>query len=241
MRADRAIHELEALKGEAEPNPLALRGSARKGWEARVKSVIRRSLGAAHPILDDLNKVPYSLSMWSSGTPQSTFDNAFVAGVRQACGLIDAAIYDLQLMVADAAEEPVDMSSFDPDLWARVQGLVVSEDWEKVAREVTTFVEHKVRQWSRQGPDVTGKGVFSNAFADASPLRLGKVKNEWEGWRSLGVGFVAALSNDVRHHVHDRPDARKYAIGVLGLGSLLLTQLNHEHGDILGTDLDAES
>ena len=47
----------------------------------------------------------------------------------------------------------------------------------------------------------------------------------------LGMGFAQALSNVDRHHIQDRDDARRYAIGVLGLGSLLLTQLRHEHAD----------
>jgi hypothetical protein len=34
-----------------------------------------------------------------------------------------------------------------------------------------------------------------------------------------------------RHHIQERDDARRYEIGVLGLASLILTQLRREHAD----------
>ena len=36
--------------------------------------------------------------------------------------------------------------------------------------------------------------------------------------------------------IQRRDDAKRYALGVLGLGSLLLTQMRHEHGEILQGD-----
>ena len=47
------------------------------------------------------------------------------------------------------------------------------------------------------------------------------------------MGFAQALGNVDRHRIQSRDDAQRYAIGVLGLGSLLLTQLRHEHGDLI--------
>ncbi|MGP6175356.1 TIGR02391 family protein [Corynebacterium sp. A21] len=55
----------------------------------------------------------------------------------------------------------------------------------------------------------------------------------FEGWRSLAMGFTQALSNVDRHRLQRRDDARRYAIGVLGLGSLLLTQLRYEHSELI--------
>ena len=43
------------------------------------------------------------------------------------------------------------------------------------------------------------------------------------------MGFAQAIGNVDRHRIQSRSDAKKYAIGVLGLGSLLLTQLRYEH------------
>ena len=62
-------------------------------------------------------------------------------------------------------------------------------------------------------------------------LRLGSRSGEWEGWRSLGIGCAQAVGNVDRHRIQDRMDAKRYAIGVLGTGSLILTQLRFQHPD----------
>jgi hypothetical protein len=45
------------------------------------------------------------------------------------------------------------------------------------------------------------------------------------------------VGNVDRHRIQRRPDQRPYVMGVLGLGSLLLTQVRREHPDRV---LDAE-
>lgn len=47
------------------------------------------------------------------------------------------------------------------------------------------------------------------------------------------MGFAQALGNVDRHRIQKRDDARRYAIGVLGVGSLLLTQLRYEHSEVI--------
>jgi hypothetical protein len=47
------------------------------------------------------------------------------------------------------------------------------------------------------------------------------------------MGFAQAMGNVDRHRIQQRQDARRYAIGVFGLGSLLLTQLRYEHSDLI--------
>lgn len=162
----------------------------------------------------------------------------FVA-YHEGCGYIDAAIFELRLLTNDDA--PVDERSFDPDLWDHVKSIVGDEDWGKVASLVATFVEDRVRVWAgrprdKNGEDLYGKGLYAAVFAEAGEYRLGKHKGEWEGWRMLGMGFAQAIGNVDRHHVQNRAAARRYAIGVLGLGSLLLTQLRYEHGERLSED-----
>lgn len=105
-----------------------------------------------------------------------------------------------------------------------------------VASAAATFVEDKVRRWSGnplddKGNKMFGQPLFAQAFADGGPLRLGSQSNETTGWRNLAVGFTAALGNVDRHNIQDRGDLRLYALGVLGLASLLLTQIRHEHSD----------
>lgn len=90
----------------------------------------------------------------------------------------------------------------------------------------------KVRRWAGLDGGVVGKGLYAAALADNAELQLGSRGGEWEGWRMLGMGFAQAVGNVDRHHIQDRPDARRYAIGALGLASLLLTQLRYQHSEI---------
>jgi len=114
-----------------------------------------------------------------------------------------------------------------------VQGLLADEDWAKVPAAVAIFVEHKVRVWSgdpRQpnGGALVGEVLYARALDESGVLRLGRQGSEWKGWRSLATGLALACSNVDRHRIQNRPDAKRYAVGVLGLGSLLLTQIRYE-------------
>jgi hypothetical protein len=175
--------------------------------------------------------------MWTDGTPTAAWHSAFRGGLEEAVGYIDAALYELRLLPGN--DEPVADSAFDQELWAHVQGVVEDEDWPKVAGLVAIYVEDRVRTWaghpkdSKTGDDLIGKGLYAAVLSDDSEFRLGRRKGEWEGWRMLGMGFAQAVGNVDRHRLQSRADARRYAIGVLGLGSLLLTQLQYEHRDSL--------
>jgi hypothetical protein len=199
-----------------------------------------RSLGPQHHITTAFQKVDYVYrGPYTAGMGDEPSRDAFVVGVRKAVGSIEAAIYELGLLTGD--EEPVDQRAFDPELWHHVKGLVETEDWGKVASQTAIFVEHRVRTWTghpkdAKGDDLLGKGLWANILANDAEYRLGQRAGEWEGWRFLGMGFAQALSNVDRHRIQDRDDARRYAIGVLALGSLLLTQLRYEHQDILNEE-----
>ena len=99
---------------------------------------------------------------------------------------------------------------------------------------VAIFVEDRVRSWAADprksgGAAMVGKSLYAAALNDSGPLRLGRQSTQWEGWRSLGVGLAQPIANVDRHQIQVRDDVRRYAMGVLGLGSLLLTQLRYEH------------
>jgi hypothetical protein len=125
----------------------------------------------------------------------------------------------------------VDTASFDNELWEHIGGLVATGDWGKIPVSAATFTEHKIRQWSGSGENRVGKGLYGYAFADDGPLRLGAIKPEWEGWRSLAI--AQAVSNVDRHRIQERTDLRQYAIGVLGTASLLLVQVRKEHPETI--------
>lgn len=69
------------------------------------------------------------------------------------------------------------------------------------------------------------------ALANDGMLRLGRQAGEWEGWWSVGTGLAQAVGNVDRLRIKQRDDQRQYAMGVLGLGSMLLTQMKREHSE----------
>lgn len=236
MRADKAIEALEVLKEEGANQQVMNGGEHWTAWKGKVRGVLVAALSKDDHLVDRFDNVSYSLGMWSTSTPDYAFDQARHGGIRNACGIIDAALYQLRLRME--GDEPVDLRSFDPELWEHVRQLVEDGDWGKVASQTAIFVEDRIRTWAgepsgRQGEALVGKGLMAHVFGDSSDWRLGSRAGEREGWRGLSMGFAQALGNVDRHRIQSRDDAQRYAIGVLGLGSLLLTQLRHEHGELI--------
>jgi hypothetical protein len=239
VRPEIAIAELEKLKQEANEPGVTGGGEAFTAWRARGKGLLINAFSPTHHLVDEFDEVQYGLMVFTSSTPDSAWDKSRRAGIRQACGYLDAAIYELKFCVGDE-EELLSSDAYDPELWEHVKGLVQDEDWGKIPGVVATFVESHVRTWAgdpknKDGGNLVGQGLFAQVLSPdpANSLRLGQQKSEWEGWHKLGIGFAQALSNVDRHRIQRRDDAQRYAIGVLGLGSLLLTQLRYEHGEIL--------
>ncbi|MET8231891.1 TIGR02391 family protein [Micromonospora zamorensis] len=238
MRPAVAIEELTKLKAEAEAADLFRQREGLESWKHRVRMIFVRTLGTDNHIVESFDKVRYSPTAISGGMPRSAYEERRRSGVLSVMGLTDAAIYELQF---SGGGEPVDEYAYDPDLWSHVKGLVDDEEWGKVASQTAIFVENHVRTWAgnpqdRNDNNLVGKALYLKVFDDASDYRLGRQASEREGWRYLGMGFAQALSNVDRHRIQTRDDAKRYALGVLGLGSLLLTQLRYEHSDILKTE-----
>lgn len=237
MRPERAIEQLELLKSEAASGDVTAGGEHLTAWKGKVRGVLTAAVGSDDHLVSRFDGVRYTLSVWTSSTPQSRFDAARHRGIRNACGIIDAAIYQLKLQTDDS-DEPVDHRSYDPELWEHVKNLVDDQDWGKVASQTAIFVEDRVRVWagdpkSGKSESLVGRELMGRVFSDESDWRLGSRAAEREAWRALATGFAGALSNVDRHRIQKRDDARRYAVGVLGLGSLLLTQLRHEHGELI--------
>jgi hypothetical protein len=199
--------------------------------KARVKSVFTQALGRDHHLVSEFDGIRYGLSMWTENTPAAMWRDAWRDGMAEATGLVEAAIYELEVMTPAS---DVDAGSYPPGLWAEVSALVESQDWTKVASQTAIYVEGKLREWAGhpkdgRGGEMVGHALFAHALAEGGPLALGRQANETTGWRNLGIGFVAAISNVVRHRAQRRTDWKTYAVGVLGLGSLLLTEIEQTY------------
>lgn len=230
MRVETAIDHLRSLRARASEPVIQSDTSESTTWKKQVRSIFSRSLGEDHHLVKELDGVRYSPGFISDSTPASAWVERYRAGIAEAVSYIDAVIFELELDSTDSP--PTDGHFYDPELLTHVLKTIEGEDWEKLAAQVVIFVEDKVRRWSVAPDSTVGKGLYASALADDAELRLGKVKSEWEGWRMLGMGLAQAVGNVDRHRLQNREDARRYAIGVLGLGSLLLTQLRFEHGAI---------
>jgi hypothetical protein len=158
--------------------------------------------------------------------------STFAEAKRAAAEIIEALRWELDRLAPATA--PFSHATVDPELWGHVQGLVDAGDWEKVAREAAVFVEDKLRIWALVPPSVTGSvNVFKAAIGGPNGFTLPKAgpSSEQQGWQQLVTGFALALRNPSGHQVSHRSDAERYALGVLGMASLLLTEIRHEYGD----------
>lgn len=101
MRAERAIQALEELHAEAtDPNVLK-GGQGLTSWRNKTRGVIKMAVPDSTDLLEQFDRVRYTLTMASAYTPQSDYDMARHMGVDHACGIIDAALYRLRLHLED--------------------------------------------------------------------------------------------------------------------------------------------
>lgn len=230
MKASEAAEELTKL---LEPAPNIGKESNFLEWQAKVATVLRAAFGAGSSELAHFVQAstPRKEGYVTSHGARRDWEHYRADAVDRGCGSIRSAIYALET-VGD--KSPMDDASIDPELWAYLQGLISDDDWAKVPAAVAIFLEDKVRTWAGEptnsdGSAMVGQVLYAAVFRDDGQLRLGRQSNEWAGWRFLGQGLAQAIGNVDRHRIQQRGDVRRYAMGVLGLGSLLLTQMRYEH------------
>lgn len=95
--------------------------------------------------------------------------------MHEAAGLIEAAIYELELL---SGETQVDSSAYDMGLWDHVKHSVDEERWDQVASGAAIYLEDKVRRWAgdaknKDGGRLVGKELFVRALSPGGPLVLG--------------------------------------------------------------------
>lgn len=232
MKPEVAAAELRSLVEQTDDAEVQRWGPANEKWKAQAEAVMAAVLGAESATLTKFRDVRYSIGIWTGAPGEKERDaRYFIGRVKEAAALLEAAIYEIELTAAETGLEGV---NYDVGLWQHVRHSVDEERWEQVSSQCAIYVEDKVRRWAgrpvdARGQTLVGHGLFAHALGDDGPLVLGSQPSERQGWRSLGLGLVGALGNVDRHHVQERPDGRQYAIGVLGLASLLLTQIKREH------------
>lgn len=233
MDVDKAVELIEDLLASSRGG--GADDAAFVEWRTSCELVLSRALGPEHMLTCAFRSISYTIPRSNPALPnQNAVDRAkaiyFDRGVSEATGLLKAAIFELRILA-----EPATVASdatVDPELWAHVEGLVNGEEWPKVATNVAVFVEDRLREWAGLDNSKFGKDLMTAVFKPGGgifPLGIGA--NEQDGWHLYALGLAAAVSNADRHRVQKRDDLKRYAMGVLGAASLLLTQLRYQHGN----------
>ncbi len=132
--------------------------------------------------------------------------------------------------VESAGASTVGFDTIDPDLWEHVSHLVETRQWRHVAGQTAIFVEDQLRAFGRRPIGEVGVQLMTEMFhPERGAFPLGATPSEREGWHKLAMGFAQALRNVDTHRQQTRSDMRRYAVGVIGAGSLLLTQLHYQY------------
>jgi hypothetical protein len=217
MDTDRAVALLRERLAELEP--LEEPDAQFEKWRYKTERTLRRTLGDDHKLVEKFENITWFMSMIPG-----------ITGKDAAAGILEAAIYENEEL-----SEPADFASsasVDPELWAEVHHLVEQEKWGQVASQTSIFVESKIREWAGLPETKYGKDLMVATLKPAAGrFPLGSTPGEQEGWQAFGIGFTSGVGNATRHRIQRRDDDKRYAMGVLGTGSLLLTQLRYEHGN----------
>lgn len=199
--------------------------SAFTSWASRTRSTLTTGLGPDHHITEGFA----SLSWTAHPMSASSDSDAFLEAAARAQGYIDAALHELDELLVSPSE--LGAGEVDDELWKFVESDVRAEHWGKATTQATLFTEDRVRKWTGQPAELVGKDLATAVFGDKGDFRLGRTAGEKQGWLMLAMGIAQALRNSAGHRIEDRLDHRRYALGVLGACSLLLTQLRYEHGN----------
>lgn len=70
---------------------------------------------------------------------------------------------------------------------------------------------------------------------------MGQTDGEMQGWQLFAQGIAQALRNVDARSIQDQPDHKRYALGLVGACSLLLTQIRYEHGNHFRDTMPAAS
>lgn len=217
-------------------------------WRQTTSFILNEIFGPSHGIVQNFLNVDFGLlgtdtfsALDIAGEIERRLDDRFLDGMERIRGYLGSANEIVQDFGPPAAEAEATMGVVDEELWNHVATVVASEHWEQVASQTAIFVESRIRQWAALGPKDIGRDLMNQVFGSKTGIfPLGKTQSERLGWHQLALGVVGALGNVDRHRIQTRNDARLYATGVLGVGSLLLTQLKYEHGNRFRSGSDPE-
>jgi predicted nucleotide-binding protein len=198
-------------------------------WQTTTETVLRHAVGETSAALTSFRANNYSLSAWSTGTPQSAFDNARRRGIRRAVGYLKSAISEVEMQDDDAPDTAA------PAIARGVGGSAIfivhgrnNERKETVARFV--------RNLTGIEPIILHEQISGGGTVIEKLERYGS---------TAGFAIVLATGDDIGREATagaDRPRARQNVIFEWGYFSGLLgrakTVVLYDHGVEIPGDLD---
>jgi hypothetical protein len=230
MDTDKALSFLRERLAELDELPPGYGTPQFMEWQQKTTRTLKRIFGPDHEFVHDLRRIRF---VSRSDDPRYE-RGAFEAGASKAAALLKGASYELEFLIEPS--KFASDASIDPELWEHVHHLIESEQWAQVASQTAIFVESKSRQWTGLPDSKFGKDLMVAVLKPGEGrFPLGRTAGEAEGWLALGIGILMAVGNADRHRIQKRDDAKRYGMGVLGAGSLLLTQLRHQYSSSFQT------
>ncbi len=102
----RAAEELRKLRAQADAPEVRREGPEHGSWKAKVDAVMAGALGKDSETLRSFRDLRYSVGIWFGGPGEAERDvRYFAERVGDAAGLVDAAIFQLELQAEAAGEE----------------------------------------------------------------------------------------------------------------------------------------
>lgn len=183
----------------------------RNGWRERARLAITAIYGPDSPELDRFEKIRYSLSMWSTSTPDSAFEQAARSGMSTAVSSLRAMIEDVEADVLEPDLSAPGVEGLHP--WVREPSARLWNDGYR--RQAVQAAATSIETWLKTKLAVFDANFTTlvNAFSSGAPtdrmprLRLGDVgpegsdswKNAHDGAAAFGRGCVMRIRNLYTH------------------------------------------
>lgn len=226
MQIEKALDGLSMLSQELDTLSVTVSTPEFISWQYRTKSALDRSLGTTHPISSRFNGLAWT-PLFSDHDRDRQIE--FVETRKIAQGLLEAAQHELTVLADQISA--ADEMGFDSELWAHISAEITAGAWSKVAGQAALFTEDRIRKWAARPLTEVGANLAVAVLGKGGDYKLGRTDSEQQGWQFLGQSIAMAVRNVDLHRIQERPDAQRYAMGVVGACSLLLTQLRYEHGN----------
>jgi hypothetical protein len=219
--------KLALLRRQLERAPAARESEeAADLWAESCVTVIGAALGKWHSLKRQASNVSFEPLVRYSPVAEV---RARMDGVTSMTKVLHLAVLEVEIRATDA--EPLPSRWIAPQLWAEVGHLVELARWEQVVLQAVIFFEDWIRNRAGFPNKKIGADLMSDAFGPAGRLALGKgeAASEGQGWALLARGLSMAVRNPAGHRIDQRADAERFALGVLGVITLLMTQVELEY------------